>query len=84
MTGARGTDLATAMAELPLVAILVGTQVLNAVLLVPLLIAMVGLARDRNLMGGFATGRTGTLVYGATTAAVVLCVVTLGATALFG
>ena len=70
--------------ELPLVAILVGTQVLNAVLLVPLLIAMVGLARDRNLMGGFATGRTGTLVYGATTAAVVLCVVTLGATALFG
>ena len=70
--------------ELPLVAILVGTQVLNAVLLVPLLIAMVGLARDRNLMGGFATGRTGTLVYGATTDAVVLCVVTLGATALFG
>ena len=70
--------------ELPLVAILVGTQVLNAVLLVPLLIAMVGLARDRNLMGGFATGRTGTLVYGLTTAAVVLCVVTLGATALFG
>ena len=70
--------------ELPLVAILVGTQVLNAVLLVPLLVAMVGLARDRNLMGGFATGRTGTLVYGATTAAVVLCVVTLGATALFG
>lgn len=70
--------------ELPLVAILVGTQVLNAVLLVPLLIAMVGLARDSNLMGGFATGRTGTLVYGATTAAVVLCVVTLGATALFG
>ena len=70
--------------ELPLVAILVGTQVLNAVLLVPLLIAMVGLARDSNLMGGFATGRTGTLVYGLTTAAVVLCVVTLGATALFG
>lgn len=70
--------------ELPLVAILVGTQVLNAVLLVPLLIAMVGLARDRNLMGGFATSRTGTLVYGLTTAAVVLCVVTLGATALFG
>ncbi|MEZ5132874.1 MAG: divalent metal cation transporter [Mycobacterium sp.] len=70
--------------ELPLVAILVGTQVLNAVLLVPLLVAMVGLARDRNLMGGFATGRAGTLVYGLTTAAVVLCVVTLGATALFG
>ncbi|MCB1264736.1 MAG: divalent metal cation transporter [Mycobacterium sp.] len=70
--------------ELPLVAILVGTQVLNAVLLVPLLIAMVGLARDRNLMGGFATGRTGTLVYGLTTAAVVVCVVTLGATVLLG
>ena len=31
----------------PLVAILVGTQVLNAVLLIPLLFAMVGIGRDR-------------------------------------
>jgi len=66
----------------PLVAILVGTQVLNAVLLVPLLLVMVGLARDRDLMGDFVTGRAGTVAYGMTTAAVVLCVLALGATAL--
>ena len=70
--------------DAPLVAILVGTQVLNAVLLIPLLLAMVGIGRDRDLMGDFATGRTGTVVYGLTTAAVVLCVLTLGVTALLG
>ena len=69
--------------NVPLVTILVGTQVLNAVLLIPLLIAMVGLGRDRDLMGDVATGRAGTLVYGLTTVAVVLCVVTLGVTQLF-
>lgn len=68
----------------PLVAILVGTQVLNAVLLIPLLLAMVGLARDRDLMGRFATGRAGTLAYGLTTAVVVVCVITLGLTSLLG
>ncbi len=70
--------------DAPLVAILVGTQVLNAVLLVPLLLAMVGLGRDRDLMGDFTTGRAGTLVYGLTTAAVVLCVLTLGVATLLG
>ena len=64
--------------DVPLVAILVGTQVLNAVLLVPLLIAMVGLGRDRELMGPFASGRVATAVYVLTTAVVVACVVTLG------
>ena len=68
----------------PLVTILVGTQVLNAVLLVPLLFAMVGLGRDRELMGAFAPGRAGTLVYSLTTAAVLLCVVTLGVVQFFG
>ena len=66
--------------DVPLVTILVGTQVLNAVLLVPLLLAMVGLGRDRDLMGSFATGRAGTLVYGLTTLVVVVCVITLGVT----
>lgn len=66
----------------PLVTILVGTQVLNAVLLVPLLIAMVGLGRDRDLMGDFVTGRAGTAVYALTTVAVILCVITLGVTEL--
>ena len=70
--------------DAPLVTILVGTQVLNAVLLVPLLIAMVGLGRDRQLMGDFAAGRAGTLVYALTTAVVVVCVLTLGVTTVLG
>ena len=65
--------------DAPLVSILVGTQILNAVLLVPLLLAMVWLGRDRDLMGSFVTGRAGTVVYGVTTAAVLACVVTLAA-----
>lgn len=68
----------------PLVGILVGTQVLNAVLLVPLMFAMIGLGRDRDLMGRFAIGRTGLVGYGATTAVVVLCVLALGATTILG
>ncbi|MGV1088689.1 MAG: NRAMP family divalent metal transporter [Mycobacterium sp.] len=67
----------------PLVTILVGTQVLNAVLLIPLLIAMVGLSRDRDLMGDFVASRGSTAMYSLTTVAVVLCVITLGVTQLF-
>ena len=66
----------------PLVTILVGTQVLNAVLLIPLLIAMVGLSRDRDLMGEFTATRRSTAVYALTPAAVVVCVVTLAVTEL--
>ncbi len=40
-----------------LVPILVGTQVINAVLLLPLLAYMSGIARDRKLMGKYAAGR---------------------------
>jgi len=64
----------------PLVTILVGTQVLNAVLLVPLLFAMIGIGRDRALMGRFVIGRGMTAVYAVTTAVVVSCVVALGIT----
>ncbi|WP_328349804.1 divalent metal cation transporter [Mycobacterium sp. NBC_00419] len=67
---------------IPLVTILVGTQVLNAVLLIPLLFAMIGLGRDRALMGRFAIGPRATVGYGMTTAVVVLCVVALGITTL--
>ncbi len=70
------------VAAVPLVTILVGTQVLNAVLLVPLLFAMIGLSRDPVLMGRFRIGRAGTLAYGVTTAAVVLCVAVLAVTSL--
>lgn len=66
--------------DAPLVTILVGTQVLNAVLLVPLLFAMIGIGRDRALMGRFVIGRGATAVYAVTTAVVVTCVVALGIT----
>ncbi len=68
----------------PLVTILVATQVLNAVLLVPLLIVMVGIGRDRDLMGRFTIGRPGTIAYAITTIVVVLCVVALAVTSLTG
>ncbi|SBS75474.1 Mn2+/Fe2_transporter, NRAMP family [uncultured Mycobacterium sp.] len=64
----------------PLVAILVGSQVLNAVLLVPLMFAMIGLGRDRELMGRFVIGRIALIGYVVTTAVVVLCVLALGIT----
>ncbi len=70
--------------NVPLIAILVGTQVLNAVLLIPLLVAMIGLGRDRALMGRFAMGRAATIGYAITTTVVVLCVVALGVTSLLG
>jgi Mn2+/Fe2+ NRAMP family transporter len=70
--------------DVPLVTILVGTQVLNAVLLVPLLFAMIGLSRDRDLMGDFVSSRRAVAVYGLTTAVVVTCVVTLGLVTVLG
>lgn len=47
----------------PLISILVLTQVLNAVLLLPLLAFMYGLARDRDLMGEHAATRRESAVY---------------------
>jgi Mn2+/Fe2+ NRAMP family transporter len=41
----------------PLIVILFSTQVVNAVLLLPLLVAMRSLARDRDLLGPFANRR---------------------------
>lgn len=70
--------------NVPLIAILVGTQVLNAVLLIPLLVAMIGLGRDRALMGRFTMGRAATIGYATTTVVVVLCVLALGITTLVG
>lgn len=68
----------------PLVTILVGTQVLNAVLLIPLLIAMIGTGRDRELMGEFTIGRAATIAYGTTTAVVLGCVAVLAVVTLAG
>jgi len=61
----------------PLVAVLVTTQILNAVLLVPLLVVMVGIGRDEDLMGEFAIGRLATCCYGLATSVVVACVAAL-------
>jgi Mn2+/Fe2+ NRAMP family transporter len=47
----------------PLVPILVLSQVANAILLLPLLIFMYGIARDKKLMGEFKSGRTMSGVY---------------------
>jgi Mn2+/Fe2+ NRAMP family transporter len=50
----------------PLVAILYLTQALNAVLLLPLLILIVGIARDPDLMGAHVSGPAGTAAAAAT------------------
>ncbi len=68
--------------NIPLVTILIATQVLNAVLLVPLLFAMIGIGRDADLMGRFRIGGAGAIAYGLTTAAVVACVAALAVTSL--
>lgn len=76
--------LAVLVPSVPLVTMLVATQVLNAILLVPLLFAMVGIARDRDLMGSFTIGRSSTAAYIVTTAVVVLCVAALIITSVSG
>ncbi|MGB9377899.1 MAG: Nramp family divalent metal transporter [Mycobacteriales bacterium] len=62
----------------PLVAILVLSQVLNAVLLLPLLAFMYGIARNRNLMGEHTVSRRGGSPYLVTIAFIAVCVVGLG------
>jgi len=47
----------------PLITVLVVTQILNAVLLLPLLIYMFGIARDKRLMGEFVASKTMRNVY---------------------
>jgi len=58
----------------PLVTILVLTQVLNAVLLLPLLFYMYGIARDRHLMGEYVSSRKILNVYLVVIAVVALCI----------
>lgn len=47
---------------LPLVPVLFLTQVLNAVLLLPLLVALRALGRDKRLLGAYANGRGGDIL----------------------
>jgi len=62
----------------PLVPILFLTQVLNGALLLPLLLAMRGLARDRQLMGSLANGGRGDLLTLGALAVVALSIAGLG------
>jgi Mn2+/Fe2+ NRAMP family transporter len=66
---------------LPLVSVLFLTQVLNAVLLLPLLIAMRSLARRRELLGALANGRVGDLLSLGALLIVALSIVGLGVAA---
>jgi NRAMP (natural resistance-associated macrophage protein)-like metal ion transporter len=68
----------------PLVTILISTQVLNAVLLIPLLFVMIGIGRDPELMGEFRLTTAGTIAYAVTTAVVLACVAALGVFLGFG
>jgi Mn2+/Fe2+ NRAMP family transporter len=61
----------------PLVTILVLSQVFNAVLLLPLLVFMFGIARDRDLMGEYTATGSMSIVYAATIVLVAGCVVAL-------
>lgn len=59
---------------IPLVSILVLTQILNAVLLLPLLAFMYGIARDPAVMGEHAAGRGVSAAYLVAIAFIALCV----------
>ena len=61
-----------------LVPILVGTQVINAVLLLPLLAYMSGIARDRKLMGEYAAGRAVSSTYLVVIGLITVCILALG------
>jgi Mn2+/Fe2+ NRAMP family transporter len=62
---------------IPLITVLILTQVLNAVLLLPLMVFMVGISRDTDLMGDHVSTRVAGWVYLVTIALVATCVVTL-------
>ena len=62
----------------PLVPILIGTQVINAILLLPLLFYMSGIAQNRSLMGKYAVGKLTASSYWVIIALVIASVATLG------
>ena len=69
--GAFGTIVVVAVVVVcipgaPLIPILFLSQALNAVLLLPLIVFMRALGRDRRLMGAYALGRTGSIATAAT------------------
>jgi Mn2+/Fe2+ NRAMP family transporter len=63
---------------MPLVPILVLTQVVNAVLLLPLLAFMYGIARDRDLMGQYTASKLTASAYIVAIILITACILTLG------
>ena len=68
----------------PLVRILVLTQIVNAILLLPLLFYMFGIARDSRLMGEFKASDRMLTIYGLIIALIFICVSTLIWLSVFG
>jgi Mn2+/Fe2+ NRAMP family transporter len=66
----------------PLVAVLVLTQVLNAVLLLPLLAFLYGIARDRDLMQQYRASTAAAVPYLVAIAAIAVCITALAVTSL--
>jgi Mn2+/Fe2+ NRAMP family transporter len=62
---------------LPLIKVLVLTQILNAILLLPLLLFMFGISKDERLMGEFASSARMRISYGAIITLVATCVLAL-------
>lgn len=68
----------------PLIRILVLTQIVNAILLLPLLFYMFGIARDTRLMGEFRASDRMLTIYGLIIALIFICVSTLIWLSVFG
>ena len=68
----------------PLISILVLTQIVNAILLLPLLFYMFGIARDSRLMGEFKASDRMLTIYGLIIALIFICVSTLIWLSVFG
>ena len=68
----------------PLIRILVLTQIVNAILLLPLLFYMFGIARDSRLMGEFKASDRMLTIYGLIIALIFICVSTLIWLSVFG
>ncbi len=62
----------------PLISILVLSQVLNAVLLIPLLVMMTGIAHDETLMGEHRSTKRARSVHRVTILSITACVVAMG------
>lgn len=62
----------------PLVTILIATQMVNAVLLIPIMVVLIGLGRDEDVMGKWAIRAPALWAYAIAAAMVVACVAALG------